>query len=74
MKTSRSCQKIDFSIKSSVKNEKRVKMAKKSKFLGFFRNHARNVLHIEIHLPEEILAEKNYLGRFREVRKFKKYT
>ena len=58
MKTSRSCQKIDFSIKSSVKNEKRVKMAKKSKFLGFFRNRARNVLHIEIHLLERNFGRK----------------
>ena len=26
---------------------------KKNFFLGFFRNHARNVLHVEIHLPEK---------------------
>jgi hypothetical protein len=42
----------------------RVKMAKKSKFLGFFRNHARNVLHIEIHLPERNFGRKKLSWAF----------
>ena len=37
-------------------------MAQKSKLLGFFRNHAKNVLHIEIHLPERNFGRKIILG------------
>jgi hypothetical protein len=36
-------------------------MAQKSKFLGFFRNNARNVLHIEIHWAERNYGRKNIL-------------
>jgi hypothetical protein len=36
----------------------RVKMGQTSKVLGFFRNQSRNVLRVEIHLPENILSEK----------------
>ena len=40
------------------------KMAQKSKFLGFFRNHARNVLYIEIHLPERNFGRKKLFWVF----------
>jgi hypothetical protein len=36
----------------------RVKMAQKSKVLGFFRNYARNILHIGIHRPESNFGRK----------------
>ena len=39
----------------------RVKMAQKSKFLGFLRNRARNVLHFEIHLPEKKFWSKKII-------------
>ena len=35
--------------------------SKKKFFLGFFRNHARNVLHIEIHLPERNFGRKKII-------------
>ena len=41
-------------------------MAQKSKFLGFFRNYARNVLHVEIHLPEKKFWPKKIILRVLE--------
>ena len=52
----------------------RVKMGQKSKFLRFFRNHARIVLRVEIHRPAFKFDRKNYLWCFRQVGKLKKYT
>ena len=34
---------------------------RKKNFLGFFRNHARNVFHIEIHLPERNFGRKKII-------------
>ena len=36
-------------------------MRSKKNFLGFFRNHARNVLHIEIHLPGRNFGRKKII-------------
>ena len=48
--------------------------AQKSKFLGFFEITLEMFSILKCICLKEILAEKNYPGCFREVRKFKKYT
>ena len=48
---------------------------RKKIFLGFFSKPYLEMFSILEYIGQiEILAEKNYLGCFRQVRKFKKYT
>ena len=68
---SKKSEKIFFSTSLTFLNVI-VEMRSKKNFLGFFRNHARNVLHIKIYLPERNFFRKKLSWVFQRGQKIQK--